>query len=145
MTDNHRWTYHQCPGVPGLVEHCPRRLRTRKLCEDCERTAKAGRVVGEKRCLGISAIGHVCTAQVNSRPRCRACEALFNKYQGNVKGRRNQLFNRVCLRCDRPFVTYNKFIRLCKSCKHTHSAMDFNGASEGRHASVRTKRVGGHT
>jgi hypothetical protein len=147
MTDNPRWSYCQCPGVPGLVSECTKRLRSRALCEDCERTAKAGKVVGNRQCLGISAIGHVCIARVRGvSKRCRACLALYQKYLDDIVGLKKSRVDRRCLCCDKAFVTYNKFIRLCKGCKRINSSAEYAGLSD-EHYSIRVKplRNGGRS
>ena len=145
MTDNLRWSFRPCPGVPGLVSNCTKRLRSRALCEDCARTAKAGKVVGDRQCLGISVIGHMCTARVRGIPkRCRACLALYQKYQDDMVGLKKSRVERRCLCCNRAFVTYNKFIRLCKGCKRTNSSAEYAGISEEQYSlNIRPLRNGG--
>lgn len=144
MTENPRWSYRRCPGVPGLVPNCFRRLRTRDLCEDCAKSLKAGRMVGERRCLGVPEIMHACGLRVRSKPRCRACAALYQKYQANVARNKSHI-ERLCLRCDKKFVTYNKFIRLCKSCKETNNSAEYAGFSEEHYSiNIRSPRNGGY-
>lgn len=144
MTNNSRRSYRQCPGVPGIISNCNKQLTSRILCEDCERSAILGKAITEKKCPGVPAIGHICRARVRNKPRCRTCEVLYQKQQSDAKASTSSRLDRKCLRCDKPFVTYNKFIRMCTKCKHTRSSMDFSGASEIGHASTRTKRAGGH-
>ena len=146
MTNNPRWSYRQCPGVPGLVSNCIRRLRSRALCEDCERIAKTGKLESDKQCSGISAIGHSCVMRVRSKGRCRACEDLYQRYQGDLVKLKKSRMDRRCLRCDKAFVTYNKFIRLCKGCKHASSLAEYTGMSNERYSiNIRTQRHGGRS
>lgn len=144
MTNNFRWSYRQCPGVPGIISHCNKQLRSRILCEDCERSAILGRAVTEKKCPGVPAIGHTCRARIRNKPRCRTCEALWQKYQADVGFKKNRV-ERKCLRCDKPFVTYNKFVRLCKRCKNTNSSSEYAGLSAEHYSvNIRPQRNGGH-
>lgn len=121
--------YSQCPGVPALNHKCIRRIRTRKMCSDCERSAAAGRLVGMRRCPGVPAVGHSCNIKIRSRLRCRRCEYIYIKYQNHLSSLKQKI-DRDCLKCGKKFVANNRFLRLCKNCRESNHSSTFNGYDE---------------
>jgi hypothetical protein len=146
MIDNPRWSCRPCPGVPGLIDKCNKKLRTRSLCESCTRTAEAGRIVKEKLCIGVPSVAHTCMTRVRSKLRCNACEKLYIECRGNISKVKKEQIERNCLRCDKKFMVYNKFVRLCKSCGRANSSSEFSGLSD-EHYSINVKplRNGGRS
>ena len=126
--------YSQCPGVPSLGQECVRRIRSRKLCPDCAKSAIAGKIVrNERRCPGVLAVGHSCTTRIRSRSRCRSCEAVFIKYQDHLDGLTKTKIERWCLKCDRKFIAKNRFLRLCDNCRSGNRSSEHNGLDETRY------------
>jgi Zn finger protein HypA/HybF involved in hydrogenase expression len=114
-----------CPGVPEIKLKCGVKLKTRKICKECERKWNRhhrGRVTCDK-------CDHTWPLRYQSKntgfrwcPNCGKKQHIEDEFVPDADFSahfvivKTQIVDRNCLKCDRPFKAPKQF-RLCSNCR----------------------------